>query len=313
MKTELLRAKSRKSHLEYLDTLKELEITRCEQKRRSGVYRQKEKSFWSEVSSPSSKRAEKNSSVELRHSPELLGRLYQLQSELKDAHRNNSVICSEMQQKLLNVQSSKRRLDVIEEVLTRAVLSRKRKACEVLTEEIEGLALSAKLSGSKLVRKDSVRVHSNQAAFEQSDVGDHLRKDTELGPVQAQLTPVENNSTNSHIRKLGSAIGVVPSVVTQDSTTKSIKLCGTEGHLKGVSIRVTKDQMQNIHVSVALPPICDMPGRPSVDKLTIESRLGHLGVRISSLEFESGSSGADTSLLDYRRRKRHEGELYDEP
>lgn len=313
MNTELLRAKSRKSQIEYLDTLKELEITRREETRRTGVYRQKEKSFWNEMSSPPAKSAEKSTPTDVSRNSEQLGRLYRLQSELKDAHRNRSVISTEMQQKLLSVQASKRKFDSVEQVLKGAVLSRKRKICEMLAEEIEALALSAKISGPKLSKTDSISRQSDNPIPAQTNRGEKLDREVQVSSNQVPVTTFAPFSPSPQSKPSGTTIGMVHTLQTQERKEKSICLSGTEGSLKGVSVRVTRDPKQNIHVAVVLPPTSDASGRPIVDKLAVESKLVQLGVRISSLEFESGSNGPDSSPLDYKRRKRNGGELYDEP
>lgn len=313
MRTELLRAKSRKSDLEYRDALSELETTRREELRRTNTYKQKEISFWNEVFRSESKPPQERISTELPNTSEHLGRLYTLQSELKHAHQNRNVISKQVQEKIRRVECSKRELDIVEGAIKRSAPTRKARISESLAEEIENLALAQK----KIVFNNEKTSPFTAQLDRESYPVPHTRE------APLKHTPLDVNQTHSHRttflssyeRDTTTALSTIlaPFTQVQDDSLSSIKVCGTAGYLRGVSVRVTRDSRHKIHVAVVLPPLRDVPGRPLIDKHTVESKLAQLGVQIHSVELESGSNNSGNSLVDYKRRKRNGRELYDEP
>lgn len=310
LRVDVLRAKSIQAEVSYLNDIKRFsEVKRVEQQLGHAAEK-KEKQFWNEAI----KTLPANQALRPQAGPQNAAHLERMRyahGELKDAQSRYQASCQKSQDTAAQLSNSSKRVEILQQLLVKAHRRVSRQNEARVSEDISDIAQSLK-TATALRRSSSVQTRpEGGAAVDRESVVNVAR-----GELGATCQPVSVLAPPSSLAQGSVDLGEVNSL---RATTTSPLLqvqhveCGTRHNVTELSIRCAVGADKSVSLSlvkregegvkVVLNPSCHVAAGVAVrEKGVIQARLQALGVKISSLEVESGDPQGHKTSRSRRNR-----------
>lgn len=304
MKPQLLRASKHKAELEYIHSIQQLSRARRHHDQKLDVYQTQSKNFWSELKRPARKGESPNCQEGSNLNTDKLERIYVAQDKLRVAAKNFKKEELYLKSRETVAVKNKVRFDAIESLLRKAVAERKRKAAEILAEEVDSLQSTQSSLGS---------IRREEAFVSQSGAADSSRCSTmSSGPgITAFTTP--QTAKNIALARVQVATDIKVSSIEKCPTEQSITIRSVKPGFHGMSVQVAKAEGKQVRINVGVGS-----GAASTTGLTdlitnrIRAAYPHLKDITVKVGLESEAKNDLQSRAHRRGLKRGRGDLYDE-
>lgn len=301
MKIELLKASKHKSELEYIQSQRDLRSAKLEHDAQSIRFRDKQKSFWSELRRPARKTDPSKAPQANRGYEDQLKRLYGLQTEMKAASQPLKISEMRLRKQEKGVVAKKIRLEAVEKQLTQTILKKKRKQAEVLSEEVENFQVTSLC----VERQPMIREELSPFTAHAKQVLPEVIPPQGLN-IQGGCVPKNQNAG----RIVTSEQYQVASI--DSGRTKAITVTSSKPGLQGVSVTVSKVSSSDVSLKLTGPGF-DSTSRGLTEPLVARLRASFPHLKISFQEGRAEDFGGfPSNARAYKSRKHGDEELYDE-
>jgi hypothetical protein len=293
VRSELLRAKSLHAEVAYLRDLKQVSDAKRAADQHNNLRIDKERQFWTEALKAKAPSAHSStaqipvsSNVQsFKQLADQLERMHRAHSQLQQAHKSQQAAAKNLHEGLVTLSGSQKRVEVLEALLVKAKRTRANQVESQLSEDLADLVSTAKTVLDFRASRSTTNTTSNAP---------QIQPTKNAGPLyQPQVV---------------NQIGISNVAFTRDQGQPSLSLACAIAGGGSVNLQITKADKGGLKVVID-PSIGSVASGLIRDKLSIQSRLQAIGIKVSAIEV--GVTG-DTTGAPKRAKRSQFSEEEDE-
>lgn len=321
VRADLLRAKSIQAEVSYLTEIKRLGDVKRQEQQLGAIAQKKERQFWNEAvrAAAPNKEGAPSMGANAAASAE---RMWNAHGQLKDAHVRHAATNQKLQEGLVQVSLSSKRVEILQTLLTKASRQRAQRIESRSSEEITDLAVALKSmrsegGGASLSKVTSKRPPVDEAV-EGLERGSESKVETRssfggtidpmstrlAAPMAPAITPVVDSAPVMKVEALSQPqpVEVHALECSNGAKVSQLSIQCSLGANGPVTLSLVKREGEGLKVVID-PSASGLAGQISRDKSVIQSRLQAMGIKVSSLEVGQ-SDAADPNRAGMRRGSR---------